>query len=334
MGIVDYENLPSRNTPLTGGVGGNLRVMQEQGTTYGTSTKLGYAQSFLNEHIINVSNEVDEDYRVNFLMPSKFDTSQTPVAYYNATSSVINNGIRITITAANTNLWCAYKLSNNLLGKQIYLSSIITPNASNTGRIAIFYGTDAEPYKQGAKIVLNQSGNISGSLLSSLPSGCTGIYVLIYGNGSSSNVQVGNYVDYTNLRISSTIPAVYVDNEEIYSKPVVLWQNSSPTSDFASQTITLNDSLANYSFYEVIYKTSKDENIGLNSGKIPTSMGTTLFGGFNGTDGGVRNRNRPIVIASNTTMNIGNTNTINTSNNTYTATENGRLIPYQILGYK
>lgn len=67
MAIVNFENLPSENTPLTGGATGNLNVMQENGTSHGTDTKLGYSQAFLNDHLVNISNEVDEDYRVNFV---------------------------------------------------------------------------------------------------------------------------------------------------------------------------------------------------------------------------------------------------------------------------
>lgn len=67
MAYVDFKNSPSEETPLTGGATGNLNVMQENGTSHGTDTKLGYTQSFLNEHIVNVSNEVDDDYRVNLL---------------------------------------------------------------------------------------------------------------------------------------------------------------------------------------------------------------------------------------------------------------------------
>lgn len=67
MAYVNFKNSPSEETPLTGGATGNLNVMQENGTSHGTDTKLGYAQSFLNDHIINVSNEVDEDYIVNFI---------------------------------------------------------------------------------------------------------------------------------------------------------------------------------------------------------------------------------------------------------------------------
>ena len=67
MAIVTYENLPSENTPLTGGASGNLNLMQENGTTHGSDTKLGYSQAFLNDHLVNISNEVDEDYRVNVL---------------------------------------------------------------------------------------------------------------------------------------------------------------------------------------------------------------------------------------------------------------------------
>lgn len=81
MAIIDYENLPSENTPLTGGVSGNLNVMQENGTTHGTDTKLGYSQAFLNDHLVNVSNEVDEDYRVNLLYSPNIWNEEYKIGY-------------------------------------------------------------------------------------------------------------------------------------------------------------------------------------------------------------------------------------------------------------
>lgn len=129
-------------------------------------------------------------------------------------------------------------------------------------------------------------------------------------------------------------PSINVDEELLYQKPVVLWTNPNPTSAFASQTITLNDSLANYSYYEVLYKTYKDENIGYNTGKIPTNWGTNIYGIINANDGGVRNRIRSVTINSSTQIGFASCSLINTKGDAYTFPDNDRLIPYKILGYK
>lgn len=59
-------------------------------------------------------------------------------------------------------------------------------------------------------------------------------------------------------------------------KGTLLWTNPSPTSSFASQSISLSESLENYNFYEIIYKQGNDTNRCLSSGKIPVGYGTIL----------------------------------------------------------
>ncbi len=43
-------------------------------------------------------------------------------------------------------------------------------------------------------------------------------------------------------------------------KETVLWTNSAPNVDFASQTITLSDSIENYKYVMIVAKTSKSNN--------------------------------------------------------------------------
>lgn len=128
--------------------------------------------------------------------------------------------------------------------------------------------------------------------------------------------------------------SINVDEELLYQKPVVLWTNPNPTSSFASQIITLGESIKNYKYYEILYKTYKDENIGYNTGKIPVEWTTNLYEVTNASDGGTRNRIRAMTI--NNSMQIGFTSCslINTKGDAYTFPDNDRLIPYKILGYK
>lgn len=56
----------------------------------------------------------------------------------------------------------------------------------------------------------------------------------------------------------------------------VLWTNANPTSDFASQTITLNKSLDSYNCYEIFFRQSKTASRIMTSGKVPVGCGTIL----------------------------------------------------------
>lgn len=115
--------------------------------------------------------------------------------------------------------------------------------------------------------------------------------------------------------------------EFINNEPVVLWKNPSRTAIFSNQTITLNDSLANYKFYEVLFnRTNGDYTI--STGRIPTDRNTMLqifraYGFIRGVE-----------IASNTTLTIGEATRYDSYGGTSTSTNNNYCIPEQILGYK
>lgn len=123
-------------------------------------------------------------------------------------------------------------------------------------------------------------------------------------------------------------PSINVDNEVWYSKPIVLWQNSTPTSDFATQTITLSDDITTYSYYEVLYYLSTNNTETFNSGKIPVNRDTRIsaprhFIGY-----------RTVQPKTATTMMFSNHSQFTTYGSTTTTTTNSICIPYQVLGYK
>lgn len=129
--------------------------------------------------------------------------------------------------------------------------------------------------------------------------------------------------------------SINVDGEEIYSKPVVLWRNSSPTSTFAPQTITLNDNLSNYEYYEILFYNGTTNTLSFSSGKVLSGTSPSYILYHSGIESGaVGNiRVRPITSVSDTQIvfdkayqKVYNSNAI---------TENNALdIPYRILGYK
>ena len=101
-----------------------------------------------------------------------------------------------------------------------------------------------------------------------------------------------------------------------------LWENQNPTASFPSQTITLSESLANYSCYEIIFKQSNTNERYLSTGKIPVGHGTILS----------------YVTSTNSYRATGTTvsgNTIAFENAYVGSTSNNVIaIPIYVIGYK
>ena len=110
----------------------------------------------------------------------------------------------------------------------------------------------------------------------------------------------------------------------------VLWTNSSPTSDFAAQTINLSDT--DYDMYEVIciYSTTEN-NHEINSGRIKKGSKArvqTVWG---------ENQTGPYTYWRDITDNGDGTMTFTTSSFSYASsinTSNSRIVPLYVIGYK
>lgn len=105
-------------------------------------------------------------------------------------------------------------------------------------------------------------------------------------------IQNITYSDKTYINENPSVPATQkcmaVDMNEIKSVVnnnatelgntgrVELWTNSSPTSSFVAQTITLNETLDNYAYYEILFRQSSSNARLYNTGKIPVGSGTIL----------------------------------------------------------
>ena len=96
-----------------------------------------------------------------------------------------------------------------------------------------------------------------------------------------------------------------------------LWENQNPTASFPSQTITLSESLANYSCYEIIFRQNTTSSRYFSTGKLPVGYGTIL----NAYGNNYR--------ATGTTVS-GNTIYFENAN----ASDNGYVIPVYVIGYK
>ena len=118
-----------------------------------------------------------------------------------------------------------------------------------------------------------------------------------------------------------------------YSKPIVLWENSSPTSSFSSQSITLSSS--NYNYIEIYYydwvtssrrdmkcvKALKGYNINLD----------TIFQST--TENMMYMASRRVVYTDATHLSVENVKGLNSQQLTVESI-NGICVPVKILGYK
>lgn len=316
MAIVNFKNSPSEETPLTGGASGTLNLMQENGTTHGSDTKLGYSQAFLNDHIVNISNEVDEDYRVNFLHSKNlFDKN---------TTNIINGAVSTSAVGS---------LDNN--ERTIFIKCepnttyTISKIASSRFRVA----TSTTLPTNGTSVSDRQTGQTTDTTLA-YTTNASAKYLLLNCWSNNDTSTFSQVLDSIQIEKGSTatsyepyvVPSIYVDNEEIYSKPVVLWENSSPTSAFAGQEITLNEDISNYKYYEVIVRYLNNQNHLFNTGRIPTTN-TTIINCCS-----TINYRRFVTSVSGNKITFGNGQKVSTygtgtDDNTY-------LIPYQVIGYK
>jgi hypothetical protein len=105
------------------------------------------------------------------------------------------------------------------------------------------------------------------------------VQTISYANKSAINVNPDvadtNKVNATDM---NEIKSVVNNNATILSGLVgqILWTNPSPTSNFDSQTVNLNESLDNYDTYEVLFNQGTNNQRIMTSGKIPVGHGTIL----------------------------------------------------------
>ena len=127
-------------------------------------------------------------------------------------------------------------------------------------------------------------------------------------------------------------PSIVVDGETIYQEPVLLWQNSSPSSEFANQTVNLNENANKYKFIEIYYKARNDINEWVYT-KFP--VGT--YGWCNGLSAAgtsFRAYNRQANNETDTSkLSFGSCNFVNTLSSERT-TNNAYLIPVYVYGIK
>lgn len=156
---------------------------------------------------------------------------------------------------------------------------------------------------------------------------------------ASKTYAVGAYCIYNNLLFKCTTAITVaeawnatkwtlttVTNE--LSKPTILWTNPSPLAQFASQVVSIVGSLSNYESYEILYAlTPTSDSYVLRSGKIP--VGRTTVIGTSSTD--IIWRAVSSINDNSLTFAVGFRNPLNGG---ATYTDNGFIIPLNVIGYK
>ena len=302
---VNWEDLPSTDTPINAT---NLNKMDKGIKDNYDEIQTKATLEDIQDNLVNVSNEVDEDYRVNLLKGKNlFDKNSGIISgyYYSSTGSLtgdvnyssqtifikVKPNTKYTFSSQNADLMimCEYDSNKNFIERK-YTSPLVSNITYTTGSTTEYIKVSV------------RNENISS-------------YQLEEGDTATS------YEPYIT-------PSIYVDNEEIYSKPTVLWQNSLPTNAFASGSITLNDNLSNYSYYEVLAKTFATENNIITSGRIPT----TFSGEISRL---VKQLSRYRAFTNNnSSLTFSDAEGINTNATGSTTVNNSWLVPYQVIGYK
>lgn len=141
-----------------------------------------------------------------------FDKSAT-MAFNDTTKIELDTGVRIQQTVAGNYKNARIELGQSeLLGKTITIHSNVSSSAENKPLAIFFYGSSSSPalVNSGYSISDNGEKEVTFTVLSSFPSNCDRIYLFLYSNSNGTG-NVGDYVDYTDLKI------VIADNATPYS---------------------------------------------------------------------------------------------------------------------
>lgn len=145
------------------------------------------------------------------------------VVYSNGTTiTPIENGLRATSTLSSSYLSSGILVPiDKVLNKTVTLSATITPSASNNG-IAILYWLNSN-YEPTTNIIpINSTSNSYTYQIDSVPDSAEYLGVLLYSNYTSETINVGDYVDYTNIQLE--IGEVVTSYEDFISYEETEWR--------------------------------------------------------------------------------------------------------------
>lgn len=145
----------------------------------------------------------NEGYDDDVIYKSKnLFNKNSEVVYSNGTTiTPIENGLRATSTIAGSYLSSGILVPiDKVLNKTVTLSATITPSTSNNG-VAILYWLNSN-YEPTTNIIpINSTSNSYTYQIETIPDGAEYLGVLLYSNYTSETINVGDYVDYTNIQL-------------------------------------------------------------------------------------------------------------------------------------
>lgn len=288
-----------------------------------------YSKDELNGKLVSVGAEAPENGERVWFKKSKNLLNLTNGSYSsNGVTAVVSNGIITLNGTASANVILRLTSDEYTLHIGSFTLSANNPQTLGATDYLRFVNSSGSQLKD--PVILNQANAFKSF---DVDTETTGAYLQIR---ITSGTTLTNYVIKPMLEEGSTATTyepyveegIYVDEEELYSKPKVLWTNPAPTESFAGQTITLSEDISNYSHYEILYFHSSSINTDIYStGKIPKDKRTRLFVPVNTI--GYR-----IVSLSGASASIQNYVKYATYGESTTTYANNSAIPYQILGYK
>lgn len=119
-----------------------------------------------------------------------------------ATKTELDTGVRLTQTVAGNYKYCWLTIGKSeLLGKTLTMQAKISPSAQNVSGLSIFYGNASRGAVVNSGYGLSSNGgNITFPILSTFPSNCDRVNLLLYVNVTGTG-NVDDYVDFTDLKI-------------------------------------------------------------------------------------------------------------------------------------
>lgn len=152
----------------------------------------------------------------------------------------------------------------------------------------------------------------------------------LYDDSNGVGASFGEAADSPGLRVTQQMFEDGNLADYLARKTLTLWQNSSPSSSFAAQSITL--ATDDYDYYEIIFNQVTSVDYYMTSGKIPKGHGTRLTAMFIST-GGIGGRTRAVDYTDDTTLAVAVGRYLNAGQSSAT-NDNTACIPIMIIGYK
>ena len=253
----------------------------------------------------NIEDAIKEVQNVELIAISDVEPSEctTGDKYYNTEDNLI-------YTATGTNTWSEIGVQPIKGIFYILFSEQSSYSYDGTTLVSVGGGTedivisDEEPTEEGVKIWID-TGEISNRV-----SEITNEYSTSTGIGYSAN---------------------YVNNMR-----KVLWTNSSPTSNFISQNVAIED-MSSYDYYEIIYKIWTGSNYQHSTGLIQKGASAFLSGIEITPSSNVgAYQSRKVDYNSSTELHFNDcyVENVYTNASTTISTSNNIMIPMQIIGHK